>query len=150
MAIRTFALSALAAAALAACGTTYEEPAPVSRAPATPPAPVVTASPTASSGSSATPVALVRVEQLFPWADAEIDATLRRFPRAERVVWAQEEPANMGAWTFVRERIQDALRPPQQLAYAGRRASASPAAGSPRIHKQQQELLVEMAFRDLA
>jgi hypothetical protein len=62
MAIRSFALSTLAAAALAGCGTTYDEPAPVSRAPVAPPAPVVTA-PTASSGTSApTPVALASLQ----------------------------------------------------------------------------------------
>ena len=65
------------------------------------------------------------------------------------VVFAQEEPANMGAWTFVRERLQGALLPAQKLAYAGRRESASPAVGSVRIHKEQQAALLAAAFLGL-
>jgi len=55
----------------------------------------------------------------------------------------------MGAWTFVRERIQDALRPTAKLAYAGRRESASPATGSMRIHKREQRDLLASAFDGL-
>ncbi len=55
----------------------------------------------------------------------------------------------MGAWTFVRDRIQGCLGNGAQLAYAGRRASASPAGGSQRIHKSEQRLLVETAFGDV-
>jgi 2-oxoglutarate dehydrogenase E1 component len=95
------------------------------------------------------PVALVRIEQLYPWPEQLIAETLHAFGSADRVVWAQEEPANMGAWTFVRERIQGALLPSQQLAYAGRREAASPAAGSQRIHREQQAKLVESAFQGL-
>jgi 2-oxoglutarate dehydrogenase E1 component len=94
-------------------------------------------------------VAIVRVEQLYPWPEAAIDAELRAYANAERVVWAQEEPANMGAWTFVRERIQGALHPKQDLAYAGRRESASTATGSLRIHKQEQQEFVAVAFAGL-
>ena len=64
----------------------------------------------------ALPAALVRVEQLYPWDDEAIDRAVRRYASAEQVVWVQEEPANMGAWTFVRERLQDALRDTQKLA----------------------------------
>jgi 2-oxoglutarate dehydrogenase E1 component len=93
--------------------------------------------------------ALARVEQLYPWPELEIAELLRAFPGAERVVWAQEEPANMGGWTFVRERLADALLPSQKLAYAGRRASASPAAGSMRVHREEQAALVAAAFDGL-
>jgi 2-oxoglutarate dehydrogenase E1 component len=99
-------------------------------------------------GASA-PAALVRVEQLHPWPAAEVAAAVQSFPAATRVVWAQEEPANMGAWTFVRERLHDALLPSQVLAYAGRRAAASPAAGSLRIHRQEQAALLDAAFAGL-
>ncbi len=92
------------------------------------------------------PAALVRVEQLHPWPGAEVAAAVQAFPAATRLVWAQEEPANMGAWTFVRERLHDALLPNQTLAYAGRRAAASPAAGSLRIHRQEQAALIDAAF----
>jgi 2-oxoglutarate dehydrogenase E1 component len=94
-------------------------------------------------------VALVRVEQLYPWPEEALGAVLRAHPNAERVVWAQEEPANMGAWTFVRERIQRALHPKQGLGYAGRRESASTATGSLRIHKREQQELVAAAFAGL-
>ncbi len=100
-------------------------------------------------GASRERVALVRVEQLYPWPEARIAEAVQCFERAERVVWAQEEPANMGAWTFVRERLQDLLHPHQKLAYAGRPASASPAAGSLRVHRDQQEALIAVAFDGL-
>jgi 2-oxoglutarate dehydrogenase E1 component len=95
-------------------------------------------------------VAVVRVEQLYPWPEAELAETLRRYPRALRVGWVQEEPANMGAWTFVRERIQDALAPGATLFYAGRPASASPAVGSARAHRREQAALVDASFAGLA
>jgi 2-oxoglutarate dehydrogenase E1 component len=99
--------------------------------------------------TAAPDVALVRVEQLYPWPEELLARTLERHPRVERVVWAQEEPANMGAWSFVRERIQALLPAEARLAYAGRRASSSPAVGSARIHKQEQAALVEAAFAGL-
>jgi 2-oxoglutarate dehydrogenase E1 component len=102
------------------------------------------------SGEGAGRVALVRVEQLYPWPHAEIGAVVARYARADRVVWCQEEPANMGAWIFVRDRIQDALRPGQKLAYAGRPESASPATGSGRIHREEQVALLAAALDDLA
>ncbi len=94
-------------------------------------------------------VALVRIEQLYPWPEAELATVLERYPRAERVVWVQEEPANMGGWTFVRERIQGALLPSERLAYAGRPESASTAVGSLRLHKEEQAELVAAAFAGL-
>jgi len=94
-------------------------------------------------------VALVRIEQLYPWPDLEIARVMERYDRVETVVWAQEEPANMGGWTFVRERVQDAMRPGGKLRYAGRRARASVAAGSGRIHHQEQTALVRAAFDGL-
>jgi 2-oxoglutarate dehydrogenase E1 component len=99
---------------------------------------------------AAASVALLRVEELHPWPAAEIAAAVQAFSAATRVVWAQEEPANMGAWTFVRERIQDALLPRQTLAYAGRPPAASPAAGSLRVHRQEQAALLDAAFHGLS
>jgi 2-oxoglutarate dehydrogenase E1 component len=100
-------------------------------------------------GEQLCPLAIVRVEQLYPWPAQEIAEGIQAFPGADRVVWAQEEPANMGPWTFVRDRIQGALLPNQQLAYAGRREAASPAGGSGRIHRKQQAELVATAFNGL-
>ena len=95
---------------------------------------------------AAAPVALLRVEQLYPWPGLAIARAAEAFAGADRVVWAQEEPANMGAWGFVRERLHDVLRPDQTLAYAGRPESASTAAGSLRIHKQEQSAVLDAAF----
>ncbi|MCZ6782112.1 MAG: 2-oxoglutarate dehydrogenase E1 component [Proteobacteria bacterium] len=100
-------------------------------------------------GDAAGKVALVRIEELYPWPDELVAETVRSYPRAERVVWVQEEPANMGAWTFVRERIQDALLPNEKLAYAGRHPSASPATGSTRVHRLEQAALLDHAFDGL-
>ena len=95
-------------------------------------------------------VALVRLEQLHPWPEAEIVSVMQRYANATTVVWAQEEPANMGAWTFVRERIQGEIRSSQKLLYAGQSESASPATGSMRIHRDEQAALVASAFAHTA
>jgi 2-oxoglutarate dehydrogenase E1 component len=96
-------------------------------------------------GDAQLPAAIVRVEQLYPWSEDAIASVLRRFSKARTVVWCQEEPANMGAWTFVRERLRRAAEG-RALVYAGRPASASPAVGSPRLHKEGQTALVRAAF----
>ena len=95
-------------------------------------------------------VAILRLEQLYPWPDELLSEMISRYRNALRVVWVQEEPANMGAWTFVRERIQGFLPESAKLAYAGRAPSASTAVGSTRIHGQQQAALLEAAFEGLA
>jgi 2-oxoglutarate dehydrogenase E1 component len=91
-------------------------------------------------------VALVRLEEIYPWPQVELAAAIERFSNATTVVWCQEEPANMGAWTFARDRLQAELRPTQKLIYAGRRANASTATGSMRIHQTEQAALVDHAF----
>jgi 2-oxoglutarate dehydrogenase E1 component len=78
-------------------------------------------------------VALVRLEQLYPFPGAEIGRTLARYSAGAEVVWAQEEPRNMGAWRFVREAFADGLVAGAQgrsVRYLGRAASAAPAPGS--------------------
>ena len=97
-------------------------------------------------GDSIGRVAVLRVEELYPWPESELGASLGHYDNAERVCWVQEEPANMGPWTFVRERLQDLLLPQMKLAYAGRSPSASPAVGSLRLHRKQQAALLEAAF----
>jgi 2-oxoglutarate dehydrogenase E1 component len=97
-------------------------------------------------GDADLPVALVRVEQIYPWPEAELEAELAAFPRARDVVWCQEEPANMGAWTFLRERLSGLIGSERVLHYAGRVDAASPAVGSARIHKKEQAALVRAAF----
>jgi 2-oxoglutarate dehydrogenase E1 component len=91
-------------------------------------------------------VALVRVEQLYPFPAAELARVLARYPAGAEVVWAQEEPRNMGAWRFVREQFLDgkvrdiAKRVPR---YVGRDESASPAPGAHKVHVSEQEAIVE-------
>jgi 2-oxoglutarate dehydrogenase E1 component len=88
-------------------------------------------------------VRILRVEQLYPFPRRELTAELDASPEAE-VVWAQEEPRNMGAWSFVTQRFADLGRP---IGYAGRPQSASPATGSYRRHAAEQKHLVEQALQ---
>ncbi len=90
-------------------------------------------------------VALVRVEQLHPFPFREITAVLARYSATD-IVWCQEEPWNMGAWSFVRDRIGQVLSGEAQLRYVGRRESASPATGSFRVHEEEQDEFVREAF----
>ncbi|MHB0971472.1 MAG: multifunctional oxoglutarate decarboxylase/oxoglutarate dehydrogenase thiamine pyrophosphate-binding subunit/dihydrolipoyllysine-residue succinyltransferase subunit [Thermoanaerobaculia bacterium] len=85
-------------------------------------------------------VALVRLEQFYPWPHAMLQAVLDRYANASEVVWAQEEPKNMGAYRFVLGRIG---RP---LPYIGRPISASPATGSHHRHEEQQKAIVDRAL----
>jgi len=93
-----------------------------------------------------TDIAIVRVEQLYPFPQAEFAALLRKYSAAEHVVWVQEEPRNMGAWAFVRGHIQPMLGPSRAIGYAGRPRSASPAPGSPKRHQQEQADVIADAF----
>ncbi|HYF58630.1 MAG TPA: 2-oxoglutarate dehydrogenase E1 component, partial [Burkholderiaceae bacterium] len=93
-------------------------------------------------------VALLRVEQLYPFPHKSLDAELRRYPNATQVVWCQDEPQNQGAWFFVQHHIQDALKDGQRLSYAGRPASASPAVGYYDKHYAQQKELLNAALGD--
>jgi 2-oxoglutarate dehydrogenase E1 component len=94
-------------------------------------------------------VALVRVEQLYPFPAGELGRALARYSATAELVWAQEEPRNMGAWRFVRERFLegDVLVPGRRTpAYAGRADSASPAAGVHKVHVREQEAVVRAAL----
>ena len=91
----------------------------------------------------------MRVEELYPWPEKEVQAVLANYSAADSVVWVQEEPANMGAWAFVRERLNDLLAPSQKLGYAGRPHAASPAVGSHRVHLAEQTRVLETAFHGL-
>jgi 2-oxoglutarate dehydrogenase E1 component len=91
-------------------------------------------------------VAIVRIEQLYPFPGSELTASLGRFPRARDTVWVQEEPANQGAWSFVRPRLQALLEGRAGLRYAGRDEAASPATGSYATHQREEEALVAAAL----
>ncbi|RPI12909.1 MAG: 2-oxoglutarate dehydrogenase E1 component [Lysobacterales bacterium] len=92
-------------------------------------------------------VAIVRVEQLYPFPADEYAGALARYPEATEVVWCQEEPQNQGAWYQVRHRLQEALSGRQELLYAGRAPAAAPAAGILQLHTLQQNGLVAAAIK---
>ncbi len=91
-------------------------------------------------------VAIVRLEQLYPFPVRDYAATIARYPNARQVVWCQEEPQNQGAWYSIRHRLQEPLGPDHDLLYAGRPGAAAPAAGHYQLHVKQQQLLVEAAL----
>jgi len=93
-------------------------------------------------------VAILRIEQLYPFPHKALEAELRKYPGATQVIWCQDEPQNQGAWFFVQHHIQDALKEGQRLSYAGRPASASPAAGYYDKHYAQQKELLTAALGD--
>lgn len=92
-------------------------------------------------------VAIARLEQFYPFPDKDIAEQLKSFKKIKEIIWCQEEPKNMGAWTFVAPRFMDLLEDEQKLSYAGRQASASPAAGQKKIHEAEQLSLVEDALK---
>ena len=106
-----------------------------------------------SSWTSATragaPAAVVRVEQLYPWPEAQLFAVLDRYPDAKQVWWVQEEPANMGAWNYIHIRLHRVLRDRAKLKHVARAPSASPASGSSKVHDAEQRSLLAAAFAKL-
>jgi 2-oxoglutarate dehydrogenase complex dehydrogenase (E1) component-like enzyme len=94
-------------------------------------------------------VAVLRVEQLYPWPAEQIDDIVGRYSGATEVVWVQDEPENMGPWPFVHGRLHRLLRDTHTLRHLSRAESASPASGSAQVHKEEERLLLESAFADL-
>src|SRR5690606_9195782 len=96
-------------------------------------------------------VALVRVEQLYPFPTQAYEAVLRRYPQARQIVWRQEEPQNQGAWYQIRHRLEAPLQKERQtLLYAGRQHAAAPATGIAKIHDTEQRELVDAALNATA
>ena len=99
--------------------------------------------------ASAWDIEILRVEQLYPFPSKAVKEMLEKTPKAS-IVWCQEEPKNMGGWTFVRDFIEDIMvevgMTQQRLAYAGRAAAASPATGTLSRHNREQKDLVEAAL----
>ena len=94
-------------------------------------------------------VAIVRVEQLYPFPHKAFAAELKKYPNATELVWTQDEPQNQGAWFFVQHYIHENMLEGQKLGYSGRAASASPAVGYSHLHQEQQKALVDGAFGKL-
>jgi 2-oxoglutarate dehydrogenase E1 component len=90
--------------------------------------------------------AIVRLEQLYAFPSQELAAVLAQYPHLEEVVWAQEEPRNMGAWDYLDEKVLALLPAGVALRYAGRPERASPAEGYPAAHTAEQARLVRDAL----
>lgn len=88
-------------------------------------------------------IALVRLEQFYPFPEQELRSVLQTYPDAEAWVWVQEEPENMGGWQFVQNRLQAIIG--KAPIYVGRPAAASPASGFPNIYRQQQAAISDQA-----
>jgi 2-oxoglutarate dehydrogenase E1 component len=93
-----------------------------------------------------TDVAVIRVEQLYPFPHKQFEAEMKRYAAATEVVWCQEEPQNQGAWYQTAHYFRENMRDDQKLFYAGRAASAAPASGYAARHAETQKALVEQAF----
>lgn len=100
---------------------------------------------TSQFAATASHVAIVRVEELYPFPGDELAAILRQYPNARDVVWLQEEPKNMGAWTSMQPRLQPLLNG-RTLRYIGRPERASPAEGFAEMHEQEQARIIAEAF----
>ena len=94
-------------------------------------------------------VKIVRIEQLYPFPQKKLTEILKMTPKAD-VVWCQEEPQNMGGWTFVRDYIEGAMQQAglntDRPIYSGRDAAASPATGSAARHAKEQKSLVQKSL----
>ncbi len=97
----------------------------------------------------ASDVAVIRVEQLYPFPHKAFAAEIKKYPNATDIVWCQDEPQNQGAWFFVQHYIHENMVEGQKLGFAGRPASASPACGYAHLHQEQQKALLDQAFAKL-
>ena len=98
------------------------------------------------SDNGITDVAVVRLEQLYPLSSAALGSVLGEYPDGTEYVWVQEEPANMGGWSFVALALPEYLPGNAALRRVSRRSSASPAVGSTSVHESEQSALVQTAF----
>jgi 2-oxoglutarate dehydrogenase E1 component len=92
-------------------------------------------------------VAIVRLEQLYPFPSDEYELVIRKYANAREIVWCQEEPQNQGSWYQIRHRLQLPLNSKHELLYAGRAGAAAPATGIASMHEQQQKNLVTAALQ---
>jgi 2-oxoglutarate dehydrogenase E1 component len=92
------------------------------------------------------PVAVVRVEQLYPWPYDQLHEVAAGYPNARQIVWLQEEPANMGPWSFAQARLAERFAGTHEILRVSRHESGSPATGSHTIHVQEQEAILDAAL----
>jgi len=88
-------------------------------------------------------IAILRLEQIYPWPRDQLKKVAKKYSRARRWCWVQEEPENMGGWQFIRQRLEEVIKQP--LLYIGREAASSPATGFPVIFRQEQNKIIEKA-----
>jgi len=103
----------------------------------------------ARADKSIVDVAIIRLEQLYPFPHKAISTEMKKYPALEEVVWCQDEPQNQGAWFFIQHNILENMSEGMRIAYAGRPASASPAVGYAHLHQEQQKSLINAAFAKL-
>ncbi len=92
--------------------------------------------------------AVARVELLYPFPEEHVREIVEGYPNLREIVWVQEEPKNMGAWTFVEPRLRELLNDEMPVRYVGKPARPSPAQGSQGFHKREHAAIVRAAFRD--
>jgi 2-oxoglutarate dehydrogenase E1 component len=93
-------------------------------------------------------MAIIRLEQLYPFPHQDFEAQIKLYPNATEVMWCQEEPGNQGAWHRIQHYLLRHMRPDMQLAYALRPSAAAPAAGYLSVHNEQQKAVIDAAFRE--
>jgi 2-oxoglutarate dehydrogenase E1 component len=91
--------------------------------------------------------AVGRVELLYPFPEEQVRAVLDGYPNLREILWVQEEPKNMGAWTFVEPLLRDMVGGELSIRYVGKAARPSPAQGSARFHKEEHAQIVHSAFK---
>lgn len=89
---------------------------------------------------------IIRVEQLYPFPNDELNSLLKCYTKSKQLIWCQEEPKNQGSWDFIRPRIKNMLDNKWDLQYVGRASSSAPAVGSAKLHAVQQAELVEQSI----
>ncbi|MWC26965.1 2-oxoglutarate dehydrogenase E1 component [Paenibacillus sp. MMS18-CY102] len=89
---------------------------------------------------------IVRVEQLYPFPQKEIEAVIARFPNAKQFIWVQEEPQNMGAWSYIEPRLRAVSPEGATVSYIGRPERSSPATGFQDVHAFEQQQIITMTF----
>ncbi|MBI4924600.1 MAG: 2-oxoglutarate dehydrogenase E1 component [Bdellovibrio sp.] len=87
-------------------------------------------------------IALIRIEQLYPWPETLLASTLNRYKNVSEIFWVQEEPQNMGAWSFVSMQLLST-----SIVYIGREIGAAPAVGSSKLHEQEQKEIIDQALK---
>lgn len=93
-------------------------------------------------------IAIVRMEQLYPFDDETVKSILKTYANTKDIVWCQEEPQNQGSWLFLQQYLPQCLASSQTLRYIGRKASASPAVGYASVHQKEQAAIIEEAMKN--